>query len=695
MICMKIIRLVFVAALACASLARASVAAAPVYRFDFENGSLKNTGTAGGVATPAGVVSGLAFPKFNEEGRWAVSLGMAPGGHKGAALQLPSAASAALDLAESRGALTISLWVKWNGANGHPDKRHGLATNMPGGKTAGWAFSIYDDGVLQFNWVAQKGGGSFRRSVEKVPVGEWTHVAVTWRNDDPDHGLEFFINGKPAGINAPWTGGGPLVATGAPVFLGVISGQAFLPLNGSICRVAIYDCEIPIKTLHTASAAPDMSAPEPSVVATSAISKKPAAEAGPKLVFAHYMVAIPTARGHATVEDYKDEIRHAQALGIDGFALNAGGWTIEKKIPSYKERTQRIYQAAAELGTGFRLFMSADFATALTFEEFVDMVESFRGHPNQFTQGGRPVISTYKGENIDLTPKAVAEFVGERAICLVPFYRSKPASELPNRAQIEQVFRDNEALDGFFNFGAAGLPAQITAVTREMASVWKGAGKLFMAPVTPYYRGRGRNYRLFESRGFEGMAMHWETAIATGADWVEVVTWNDWSEASYVAPFGERESTLLWNDHFGKMLSHEAYMEASRHYIEWFKTGVRPAVVNDEFYYFYRLHPKTVPGPKGEFPRNVEGLDDRIHATVFLASPATFRIECGATSESFDLSAGVHHVSAPMAEGTPLFVLSRAGGVLREKRGEFSIGPENNWADFNYFASSWRKPATS
>ncbi|MFH1498732.1 MAG: endo-1,3-alpha-glucanase family glycosylhydrolase [Verrucomicrobiota bacterium] len=676
------------AALLICALGTASSAntSAPLYRLDFESGSLKNFGTAGGVATVNDTVSELAFTKDAAVSGWAASLGMSANGHQGAAIQLP-ASSSELQLAGPQDELTISLWVKWSGPNGHPDKRQGIATNMPGGKNAGWVFSIYEDGRLQFNWVGEKNGGSFRRSEETVPVNEWTHIVLTWRNDDPDYGLQFYINGRSAGNPTPFTGGGPLVATDAPIHLGVASGQGYLPLNGSIARVALYDHIVPIQSLHTAKvAAAQPNVPVP-VRAADGTAGKP--------VFAHYMVAVPLARGHSTVEDYKVEILQAQAMGLDGFALNAGGWTIEKKTPTYKERTTRIYQAAAELGTGFQLLMSADFATKLTFGEFVDMVESFRDHPNQFRHDGRPVISTYKGENIDLTTHAVAEFTGDRAICLVPFYRGKPASESPTLAQIQRIYDENTALDGFFNFGAAGSPEQICSITRNMASVWRGAGKLFMAPVTPYYRGRGGNYRAYESRGFEGMAMHWETAIDVGADWVEIVTWNDWNESSYVCPFGDRTNTNLWNDHFGKMLSHETYMEASRYYLQWFKTGERPAITDDEFYYFYRLHPKTVAGPEGRFPNHVDKLEDRIFATVFLTAPATFKIECGDTSESFELAAGVHHVSTPMADGTPAFVLTRDGVVLYEKQGEFSISPENNWADFNYFASSWRRQGAS
>ena len=34
-----------------------------------------------------------------------------------------------------------------------------------------------------------------------------------------------------------------------------------------------------------------------------------------------------------------------------------------------------------------------------------------------------------------------------------------------------------------------------------------------MAGVTPCYRGLGGNYRVYESRGFEGLAQQWAGAI--------------------------------------------------------------------------------------------------------------------------------------------------------------------------------------
>jgi hypothetical protein len=115
-------------------------------------------------------------------------------------------------------------------------------------------------------------------------------------------------------------------------------------------------------------------------------------------VFAHYMVCF-AAQGER-VQDYKREIQQAQTAGIDGFALNCGAWHNE---PHYPRRVKAIYQAAQELGTGFKLFFSVDFAGLKKhppgeFGSYVlDMVKTYGHHPNQFMVDGRTVVSTFAG----------------------------------------------------------------------------------------------------------------------------------------------------------------------------------------------------------------------------------------------------------------------------------------------------------
>ncbi len=412
------------------------------------------------------------------------------------------------------------------------------------------------------------------------------------------------------------------------------------------------------------------------------------AEDSGKKVFAHYMVCIPTYGGDSKIEDYQREIRAAQAAGIDGFALNCGGWTLRE--PHYKKRSLLIYQAAKELGTGFKLFISADYASGLTSEETRDMVETFRTHPNQFRKDGKPVLSTFGGGRVqaDFVSK---EFTGSRAIVYVPFYYPHPAAEMPKQAQVDQVFRDYPTLDGFFHFGAAGTPAQITESNHLLAQKWLGAGKLFMASVTPYYRGLGGNYRVYDSRGFEGLAQQWEGAIRDNATWVEIVTWNDWGEASYVAPFGAPAQTQFWNNHWGPMLSHAALLKASRYYIDWYKSGRQPAITEDAFYYSYRQHPKSVSAEK--LPGGAVKLADEVFVSLFLTAPARLTVHSGANEKCFDVSNGVTHLSMPFAPGAQRFVLTRGSETVIDKTGEQEISATDAWGNFNIFAGE-AKPLT-
>lgn len=409
-------------------------------------------------------------------------------------------------------------------------------------------------------------------------------------------------------------------------------------------------------------------------------------------VFAHYMVCIPTYGGDSTVADYQREIRAAQAAGIDGFALNCGGWT--QREPHYKKRALLLYQAAKALGSGFKLFISADYAGGLTADETRDMVESFRSHPNQFCYKGKPVLSTFGGKR----PQAefvAQEFTGERAICYVPFYYPTPAAEMPAQAQVDQVFRDYGAgLDGFFHFGAAGAPEQIAESNRLLAQKWLGAGKLFMAGITPYYRGLGGNYRVYDSRGFEGMAKQWEGAIRDGATWVELVTWNDWGEASYLAPFGSAYDTFFWNGHWGPMLSHAAFLKASRYYIDWYKRGRPPAIEQDALYYFYRTHPKSVAGTRkpgaeerdAARPGGADRLADEVFVTLFLTAPARLTVHSGAEQKSFEVPAGVSHRSLPFAPGAQRFVLTRGSETVLDKTGEQAVSATEALGNFNLFS---------
>jgi glucan endo-1,3-alpha-glucosidase len=310
----------------------------------------------------------------------------------------------------------------------------------------------------------------------------------------------------------------------------------------------------------------------------------------PHLVFAHYMVCCPRLGHDATVEDFKSEIRDAQTRKLDGFVLNLGNWSKESY---YRDITRRMFQAAKELSSGFKLFFSFDGTPPA---DALVMLSEFGEHPNYFRVNHRPVISSYSGSpkwGFDMAKKLNDRGIEPLLILNYQYLSDFPFAKnyiTPTAGFLDRLYAENPILDGYFFFaldlGYKPAPTVIPLVAERS----RAAGKISMVGISPFYRGLRGNFRVFEGGGFRGMAAQWMAAIQSGVNWVEIVTWNDWGEATYVAPFGEPRDQDLWNYQWGPLLAHVGFLDASAYFIDWFKTGVAPAIQNDRIFYFYRLH---------------------------------------------------------------------------------------------------------
>lgn len=415
-----------------------------------------------------------------------------------------------------------------------------------------------------------------------------------------------------------------------------------------------------------------------------------------KMVFAHYMVAWPRAGPNATIEDYQAEVREAIAHGIDGFALNCGGWS--KSEPQYKRRVLQIFEAVSALKADFWLFVSAD---GRAQEEIEDIVRSTADKPNQLKVNGKPVLSTYAaGGKRSADRASLIELARQLGLFFVPHFVPNSGEEEIKSGQALEVVSKLGRADGYFYFGAAGSPWVLASSIRVLSERLRAARKLFMSSVTPYYRGlyTGTNYRAFETYGFVGMAMEWEAAINGDVDWVQIVTWNDWAESTYVAPLLGPGRGRVFAERFNDMLSHRGYLEASRYYISWFKAGRRPEINRDEIFYFYRLHPVNISeygdwlnfGKRSmrSLPKAKEQLSPDIHVTLLLKDEAEFFVEIAGRISSFKVGRGITHLSAASHTGIPRFTLRRKGGVIIDKLGEQAISSDDFSGQYNYFSGS-------
>ena len=114
----------------------------------------------------------------------------------------------------------------------------------------------------------------------------------------------------------------------------------------------------------------------------------------PHYVFAHYMVCY--ADYGASVAGYQREIQEAQAAGIDGFVLDVGAWN-DPSFMYYNQRVELIYQAAEQLGTGFKLSFFVEFSNPTNI---TNLVETFAHRTNTFWYQGGIVLSAWGMNNV-------------------------------------------------------------------------------------------------------------------------------------------------------------------------------------------------------------------------------------------------------------------------------------------------------
>jgi glucan endo-1,3-alpha-glucosidase len=400
-------------------------------------------------------------------------------------------------------------------------------------------------------------------------------------------------------------------------------------------------------------------------------------------VFTHYMVCFPSYDG--SVEGYKKDILDAQKLGIDGFALNCTEWNA-----TYKQHTDRMFQAALELGTGFKLFFSADQACCLPDSAAFNMLSGYLNHPNYFRYNGLPFVSSWSGAGSWLQGNWVNHIINPLKskgynIYFVPFIYTLAFEETPGYDSVLKNYNERWKgfLNGYFYFGAAGLPdyskGSLLRSGEAYAKVFHDSSRTYMATVSPEYWGdsqktAGRRY--YEYHGGEGLAAQWKSIIEIQKpEWVELTTWNDWNEASYFSPMDDISKYFPYSNHpeVGFHKSHKGFAELCKYYIQWYKTGRQPTIDHDQLFYFYRTHSKKAKAPHDPFgPVTITygDVNDELFITTLLKAPAVLKVTSGNSTTKIKMAKGIVNIRVPFKAGKQTFVLRRGLKKIIKAQGE-------------------------
>ena len=169
----------------------------------------------------------------------------------------------------------------------------------------------------------------------------------------------------------------------------------------------------------------------------------------------------------------------------------------------------------------------------------------------------------------------------------------------------------------------------------------------------------------------------WENAINGGSDWVQLITWNDYSEHTMVAPSTGTDYS---------------FYDLTAYYTTWFKTGSKPTITRDVIYYFYRnqkirLTPKYQ-SKKFNLDSGSDPASEQVEVLAFLTEPGILEIEIMGEVETKPVQSGISSFRIQMKPGRPVFRLRRNDEVIITLPGAFKILSEIDYQNLLYLGGS-------
>ncbi len=364
-------------------------------------------------------------------------------------------------------------------------------------------------------------------------------------------------------------------------------------------------------------------------------------------------------------QDVVSEVKMASDIGLDGFCYDILGTGKDSR----NQKLDMLLKAAQQVDPNFKIMLMPDMCAEFSSkpENFFKLLEVIHESPALFrAPDGRIVVSPWcpkKGsakwwkENLDaMAAKGIK-------IYFVPLFQAWWS--------YDEEF--GPISDGYSDWGCGTIGEEISDARKKSPQKCHALGKLWMNPVRPQDF-RPKSFCAWEADGSQLYRDMWDTAISGDAEWVQIATWSDYSEASEIAP-----ST---GTQYG-------YYDLTAYYAAWFKTGKAPKITQDALYYFYRVQPSSLLADKQEKPFKIVGkAKDEIELLAFMKAPGTLQIEIDGKAFTKDFPAGVNSFKVPLAYGKPVFSLIRGGAPVVEFEGKFEIVGKADYQDLLYRAGS-------
>ncbi|RAL62377.1 hypothetical protein DID88_004943 [Monilinia fructigena] len=394
-----------------------------------------------------------------------------------------------------------------------------------------------------------------------------------------------------------------------------------------------------------------------------------------KYVFAHVVMGNTA---HHTTDNWATDIQTAQAAGIDAFALNIASGDTNTPV-----QIANAFTAATNLGSSFKLFFSFDYlggtgAWPATGDcSVASYLNEYGVSPAYFKYNGQVFASTFEGVNNagDWTPNgpirsAVQGTAG--SIYFVPDYTSLGPAGFT--AQLNNV-------QGGFSWDM--WPSGPEDMTTASDVAWQNTlgSKPYMMGVSPWFFHSDANPIAWMWKSDDLWAKRWQQVLQVQPQFVEIVTWNDWGESSYIGPLVSDYEVPTNSLKYVKNMPHDKLLTLLPYYIAQYKgTNLKPTT--DSMQYWYRTSPSisgTFGGVLGNNPTQGQAeyspsllAQDKIFFTALLQSAADVQVQIGnSPARNYNGTAGLNHWSQPFngQTGNVTFSIVRNGETVKSESG--------------------------
>lgn len=406
----------------------------------------------------------------------------------------------------------------------------------------------------------------------------------------------------------------------------------------------------------------------------------------------------PTNAADWDLRNMEEEVRRAIALGLDGFTLDLLAYDPNGNRGHAWTHAQLMMQAAANVDPGFKIVIMPDMSTGWTsMSNLMLATRTLAQHPSGSAYrvndvhcnsgtAGCVVIAPYDAQSKPgawwTLWKQLMEAIGIK-VAFFPVFQ-------PYEPQLGALKLYQQASYGFSDWATASLKYNHVPQLVNGAARVRAAGVPFWMQPVRTQDVRPKNTAdpiFFENANSRAFRKGWSNAIEGGADWVQIGTWNDYSEHSEISPSTKTQ--------YG-------FYDLTAYFTTWFKTGAAPRIVRDVIYYFHRTHNITAqPQAPGAKPFRIDASHadtayDELEVLAFLASPAELRVRLGGEVDAFPgLGSGFHEKHVPLREGIAQFELWRNGERVRCFTSASRISNTFQYQDLIYHAGSSSRPHVS